>query len=399
MINQQMYALGAAPNKIRELFMYGLGRKAEIGADNVYDYSIGNPSVPAPDAVREAFLALLEDDPVSVHEYTPSPGDPAVRAAIAEHISRRFGVEAAAANVYVTSGASSAIAITFCAVCQPGDEIITPSPYFPEYKTWAHTAQCKLVEVPVLEPSFQLDVDAIERAITPRTSAIIINTPNNPVGAVYPAEALERLAEVLRRKGDEFGRTIYLVSDEPYREIVYGAEVPYIPAIYTDTIVCYTWSKSLSLPGERIGYIHVNDAIGNAAEISTAVSGAGRALGYICAPVLLQRVVARCLDVPADVAEYAKNRAILTEMLREIGYEFVEPDGAFYLWMRALEPDAQAFSDRAKEHELLLVPSDSFGCAGWVRLSYCIAESTIRASRGVLQALWDSYHAPTLTCG
>ncbi len=394
-----MYALGAAPNKIRELFMYGLGRKAEIGADNVYDYSIGNPSVPAPDAVREAFLALLEDDPVSVHEYTPSPGDPAVRAAIAEHISRRFGVEAAAANVYVTSGASSAIAITFCAVCQPGDEIITPSPYFPEYKTWAHTAQCKLVEVPVLEPSFQLDVDAIERAITPRTSAIIINTPNNPVGAVYPAEALERLAEVLRRKGDEFGRTIYLVSDEPYREIVYGAEVPYIPAIYTDTIVCYTWSKSLSLPGERIGYIHVNDAIGNAAEISTAVSGAGRALGYICAPVLLQRVVARCLDVPADVAEYAKNRAILTEMLREIGYEFVEPDGAFYLWMRALEPDAQAFSDRAKEHELLLVPSDSFGCAGWVRLSYCIAESTIRASRGALQALWDSYHAPTLTCG
>lgn len=399
MINQQMYALGAAPNKIRELFMYGLGRKAEIGAENVYDYSIGNPSVPAPDAVREAFLALLEDDPVSVHEYTPSPGDPAVRAAIAEHISRRFGVEAAAANVYVTSGASSAIAITFCAVCQPGDEIITPSPYFPEYKTWAHTAQCKLVEVPVLEPSFQLDIDAIERAITPRTSAIIINTPNNPVGAVYPAEALERLAEVLRRKGDEFGRTIYLVSDEPYREIVYGAEVPYIPAIYTDTIVCYTWSKSLSLPGERIGYIHVNDAIGNAAEISTAVSGAGRALGYICAPVLLQRVVARCLDVPADVAEYAKNRAILTEMLREIGYEFVEPDGAFYLWMRALEPDAQAFSDRAKEHELLLVPSDSFGCAGWVRLSYCIAESTIRASRGVLQALWDSYHAPTLTCG
>ncbi len=394
-----MYALGAAPNKIRELFMYGLGRKAEIGAENVYDYSIGNPSVPAPDAVREAFLALLEDDPVSVHEYTPSPGDPAVRAAIAEHISRRFGVEAAAANVYVTSGASSAIAITFCAVCQPGDEIITPSPYFPEYKTWAHTAQCKLVEVPVLEPSFQLDIDAIERAITPRTSAIIINTPNNPVGAVYPAEALERLAEVLRRKGDEFGRTIYLVSDEPYREIVYGAEVPYIPAIYTDTIVCYTWSKSLSLPGERIGYIHVNDAIGNAAEISTAVSGAGRALGYICAPVLLQRVVARCLDVPADVAEYAKNRAILTEMLREIGYEFVEPDGAFYLWMRALEPDAQAFSDRAKEHELLLVPSDSFGCAGWVRLSYCIAESTIRASRGVLQALWDSYHAPTLTCG
>lgn len=391
MINQQMYELGAAPNKIRELFMYGLQRKAEIGADKVFDYSIGNPSVPAPDAVRQAFLELLEDDPVAVHEYTPSPGDPAVRAAIAQHISRRFGVEAAASNVYVTSGASSAIAITLCAITQPGDEVITPAPYFPEYKTWTHTAQCELVEVPVLEPSFQLDIDAIERAVTPRTSAIIINTPNNPVGTVYPAEELERLGAMLRRKSEEFGRAIYLVSDEPYREIVYGAEVPYIPSIYTDTIVCYTWSKSLSLPGERIGYIHVNDAIENADALSTAVSGAGRALGYICAPVLLQRVVARCLDVPADVAEYAKNRDILTAMLGRIGYEFVQPDGAFYLWMRALEPDAQAFSDRAKDFELLLVPSDSFGCTGWVRLSYCIAEETIRASEGALQALWDSY--------
>lgn len=391
MINQYMHSLGAAPNKIRELFMYGLQRKSQIGAENVFDYSIGNPSVPAPDAVREAFLRLLADDPVSVHEYTPSPGDPVVRRAIAEHISRRFGVEASASNVYVTSGASSAIAITLSAITEPGDEVITPSPYFPEYKTWTHTAQCELVEVPVLEPSFQLDVDAIERAITPRTSAIIINTPNNPVGTVYPSSVLERLADMLRRKSAELGRRIFIVSDEPYREIVYGAEVPYVPALYADTIVCYTWSKSLSLPGERIGYIHVNDAMADADAVSTAVSGAGRALGYICAPVLLQRVVAECLDVPADVEEYAKNRAILTEMLREIGYEFVEPDGAFYLWMRALEPDAQAFSDRAKGFELLLVPSDSFGCPGWVRLSYCIAESTIRASRDALKALWDSY--------
>lgn len=393
MIDQHMYDLGAAPNKIRELFMYGLERKAEIGADKVYDYSIGNPSVPAPPQVKEAFLSILDEDPVKVHEYTPSPGDPAVRAAIAEHISKTNGVKAKASNVYITSGASSAIAISIYAITNPGDEVITVSPYFPEYKTWTETAQCTLVEVPASEPSFQMDVDAIEAAINSRTSAIILNTPNNPTGAVYPREALEKLADMLRRKEDELGRKIFLISDEPYRELVYGAEVPYIPSMYDDTIVCYTWSKSLSLPGERIGYIHVNDAIEGDDAVFTAVSGAGRALGYICAPVILQRVVARCLDVPADVSEYAKNRDILTGMLSKIGYEFVEPDGAFYLWMRALEPDAEAFSNRAKQFELLLVPSDSFGRPGWVRLSYCIAEKTIRDSEQALRALYESYQA------
>lgn len=391
MINQRMYDLGAAPNKIRELFMYGLERKAEIGAENVYDYSIGNPSVPAPPQVKQAFLELLAENPVKTHEYTPSPGDPAVRSAIAEHISRRFSTQASASNVYVTSGASSAIAITFAAISNPGEEIITVSPYFPEYKTWAHNAGCTLVEVPALEPSFQMDIPAMEAAITERTCAVILNSPNNPVGSVYPASELQKLADVLTRKAEEFGHAIYLVSDEPYREIVYGAEVPYIPHIYRDTIICYTWSKSLSLPGERIGYIYVNDAIEDAAVISTAISGAGRSLGYICAPVLLQRVVARCLDVPGDVAEYAKNRKVLTDMLDDIGYEYVEPAGAFYLWMKALETDAEMFSQRAKDFELLLVPSNSFGCEGWVRLSYCIAEDTIRRSRDALQALYDSY--------
>lgn len=391
MVNKRMYDLGDAPNKIRELFMYGLSRKAEIGADRVYDYSIGNPSVPAPPQVKEAFLDLLEQDPVVVHQYSPSPGEPSVRAAIAEHISRRFETTASPSNVYITSGASSAIAITFAAISEPGDEIITVSPYFPEYKTWAHTAGCELVEVPALEPGFQMDIPAMEAAINERTSAVILNTPNNPVGSVYPESALRGLADVLERKSKEFGHTIFLVSDEPYREIVYGATVPYIPHIYRDTIICYTWSKSLSLPGERIGYIYVNDAIEDAPVISTAISGAGRALGYICAPVLLQKVIERCLDVPADVAEYAKNREILTEILSDIGYEFVQPDGAFYLWMKALEPDAEKFSNRAKEFELLLVPSNSFGCDGWVRLSYCIAEETIRQSRDALQALYDSY--------
>lgn len=393
MIDQHMYDLGAAPNKIRELFMYGLERKAQIGADKVYDYSIGNPSVPAPPQVKKAFLDLLDEDPVKTHEYTPSPGDPAVRAAIAEHISKANGVQAKASNVYVTSGASSAIAISLCAITNPGDEVVTVSPYFPEYKTWTETAQCTLVEVPAAEPSFQMDLDAIEAAINDRTSAIILNTPNNPTGAVYPPEELKKLADMLRRKESELGRKIFLISDEPYRELVYGAEVAYIPSLYDDTIVCYTWSKSLSLPGERIGYIHVNEAIEGDDAVFTAVSGAGRALGYICAPVLLQRVVARCLDVPADVSEYAKNREVLTSMLRGIGYEFVEPDGAFYLWMRSLEPDAEAFSERAKQFELLLVPSNSFGCSGWVRLSYCIAEKTIRDSEHALRALYESYQA------
>lgn len=391
MINTHMFDLGDAPNKIRELFMYGLGRKAEIGADKVFDYSIGNPSVPAPVQVQEAFMEQLRRDPVLVHEYTPSPGDPAVREAVAAHISKKFGVQASAKNIYMTSGASSAIAITLAAITTPGEEVITISPYFPEYKTWTENAQCTLVEVPALEPSFQMDLPAIEAAINKSTSAIIINSPNNPVGSVYPEEDIRALGELLERKSKELGHTIFLVSDEPYRELVYGAEVAYVPDFYRNTIVCYTWSKSLSLPGERIGYIHVNDQIEDAATVFTAVSGAGRSLGYICAPVILQRVVAQCLDVPADVEEYAKNREILCEILDCIGYSYVEPDGAFYLWMKALEPDAQAFSDRAKQFELLLVPSDSFGCTGWVRLSYCIAEKTIRESESALQALWNSY--------
>ncbi len=393
MLNQRMHELGAEPNKIRELFAYGLERKAQIGPENVYDYSIGNPSVPAPSEVLQQFEAQLAQDPVKVHEYTPSPGDARVREAIAQYIRTNFDIPATFGNVYVTSGASSAIAITLAAISNPGDEVIAIAPYFPEYKTWAQAAGCTLVEVPALTPSFQPDIQAIEAAITPKTSAVIINSPNNPVGTVYTRASLEALAEMLQRKEQELGTRIMLISDEPYREIVYGAEVPYVPNLYEDTIVCYSFSKSLSLPGERIGYIYVSDLIPDAADISVAVAGAGRALGYICAPVLLQRVVAECLDVPSDVAIYEENRQILTEGLTELGYEFVEPEGAFYLWVRALEPDAVAFSERAKEFELLLVPSDSFGAQGWVRLSYCIAQKTIRDSLPAFRALKEAYEA------
>ncbi len=391
MINQQMYDLGAEPNKIRELFAYGEARKREIGAENVYDYSIGNPSVPAPQQVLDAFDELLADDPVVVHEYTQSPGDINVRTKVAEHITAAFGLPAKASHVYMTSGASSAIAITLCAISNPGDEVIVISPFFPEYRTWTHTAGCMLVEVPALEPSFQPDIEAIEQAITERTSALIINSPNNPVGSVYSEAVLRELSEVLARKEEELGRRIMLIADEPYREIAYGADIPYVPNIYTDTIVCYSYSKSLSLPGERIGYIYVSDLMDNPAEVSTAVAGAGRALGYVCAPVLLQHVVETCIAEPSDVAAYAANRKILTDGLSAMGYEYVEPEGAFYLWVKALEPDAQAFSDRAKEFELLLVPSDSFGVPGWVRLSYCIARETIEHSMPAFQALMDSY--------
>ncbi len=391
MINERMYELGAEPNKIRELFAFGLARKAEIGAENVFDFSIGNPSVPAPAQVQEQFQKELAKDPVKAHEYTPSPGDAIVRQAIADHIRDAFGIPATPGNVYVTSGASSAIDITLAAITNPGDEVIAIAPYFPEYRTWSENAGCTLVEVPADAETFQPDIAAIEAAITPKTSAVIINSPNNPVGTVYTRASLEALADLLRRKEEELGTRIFLLSDEPYREIAYGMEIPYVPALYQDTIVCYSFSKSLSLPGERIGYIYVSDLIPDAARISTAVAGAGRALGYICAPVLLQRVVATCLDVEPDVTPYEENRRILTEGLAQLGYEYVEPDGAFYLWVRALEPDAVAFSERAKDFELLLVPSDSFGAQGWVRLSYCIPRNIIERSMPAFAALKAAY--------
>lgn len=391
MINERMYALGAEPSAIRELFSYGLARKAEIGADKVFDYSIGNPSVPAPDSVRTTILDLMEEDPVSLHGYTPASGNPAVKQTVADSIRERYGVDAQPGQIYLTAGAAAGLAISISAITEPGDEVIVISPYFPEYKTWIDTAGCTVVEVPAQVPSFQIDVPAVAAAINGKTSAIIINSPNNPVGAIYTRENLEELAAVLSAKEVELGRKIYLISDEPYREITYGKEVPYVPCVYARTIVCYSYSKSLSLPGERIGYIYVSDLMDDAAEVSTAVAGAGRALGYICAPALLQRVIQQCIYEPSDVEAYAANRKRLSEGLAAMGYEFVEPDGAFYLWVKALEDDAQAFSDRAKEFELLLVPSDSFGVGGWVRLSYCIARDTIERSMPAFQALMDSY--------
>lgn len=393
MIDDRMYNLGNEPSAIRELFAYGMKRKAEIGDDKVFDYSIGNPSVPAPQKVADTINEAMKLSPVELHAYSPASGIPAVRAAIAESIARRWGIPAKADHVYMTVGAAASIAISLGAISSPGDEVIVPTPYFPEYKVWIETMGCSIVEVPTQVPSFQLDVEAMGAAVTAKTAAVIINSPNNPVGAVYTRENLEALAAMLSAKEEEFGHSIYLISDEPYREIVYGAEVPYVPTIYPRTLVCYSYSKALSLPGERVGYVYVSDTMDaeEADRVFFAVAGAGRAHGYICAPVLFQRVVAACVDEPSDVAAYAENRRILTEGLDSLGYEYVQPDGAFYLWVRALEPDAQAFSDQAKKHELLLVPSDSFGVPGWVRLSYCIAKKTIEDSMPAFAALKKDY--------
>lgn len=391
MYNETMYERGNAPSAIRELFAYGMERKAQIGEDKVFDFSIGNPSVPAPDSVAETIRELADMAPAQLHAYSAAQGLESTRAAIAENLNKRFGTHYTADNLYLTMGAAACLSACFTALIKPGDEIIVIAPYFPEYRIWIEFAGGVCVEVPAREDNFQIDLDALEQTITEKTKAVVINTPNNPVGTVYTRETLEGLADVLVQAEQRFGHDIYLISDEPYRELTYGVEVPWVPAIYPNTLVCYSWSKSLSLPGDRIGYVLVPNEVHDSREVYLAVCGAGRSLGYICAPVFFQRVIERCVDEPTNVEAYAVNREILTHALDELGYEYIEPDGAFYLWIKALEPDAQAFSNKAKEHELLLVPSDSFGVDGWVRAGYCIDKSTIEHSIPAFAALKADY--------
>lgn len=391
MYNETMYERGNAPSAIRELFAYGMERKAQIGEDKVFDFSIGNPSVPAPDSVAETIRELADMAPAQLHAYSAAQGLKSTRAAIAENLNKRFGTHYTADNLYLTMGAAACLSACFTALIKPGDETIVIAPYFPEYRIWIEFAGGVCVEVPAREDNFQIDLDALEQAITEKTKAVVINTPNNPVGTVYTRETLEGLADVLVQAEQRFGHDIYLISDEPYRELTYGVEVPWVPAIYPNTLVCYSWSKSLSLPGDRIGYVLVPNEVHDSREVCLAVCGAGRSLGYICAPVFFQRVIERCVDEPTNVEAYAVNREILTHALDELGYEYIEPDGAFYLWIKALEPDAQAFSNKAKEHELLLVPSDSFGVDGWVRAGYCIDKSTIEHSIPAFAALKADY--------
>ena len=391
-INQKSHAYGASKSSIREIAAYGAARKAQIGAENVFDFSLGNPSVPAPDCVRASIEASIALPPAQIHGYTPASGLPWVRERLADSLCRRFGDDAAtAADLYLTCGAAASISISLHAVTNPGDEVIVIAPYFPEYRVWIETCDATCVEVMADPDTFQVDTAAVAAAVTERTKAVIVNSPNNPVGTVYSRQNLEALAETLREREAALGTQIYLIADEPYREITFGAEVPWIPAVYDRTIVCYSYSKSLSLPGERIGWVLVPPTNPDHDDLVFAVAGAGRSLGFVCAPALFQRVLADCVDAPCDVEAYAANREALTRGLSELGYEYIEPQGAFYLWVKALEPDANAFFERAKAHELLPVPSDSFGCTGWVRVGYCVSLDTIVNSMPAWAALAQEY--------
>lgn len=390
-INEKSYAYGAQKSSIREIAAYGSARKAQIGAENVFDFSLGNPSIPAPESVRTSIARALELPPTQLHGYTPAPGLPAAREAVAASLNRRFGTSYAAGDIYLTCGAAASLSISFHATVNAGDEVIVIAPYFPEYRVWIETAGATCVEVMADAKTFQIDVDAVAAAITERTKAVIINSPNNPVGSVYAEQNLRDLAAALAAAEERLGTQIYLVADEPYREITYGAEVPWVPAIYDRTIVCYSYSKSLSLPGERIGWVLVPNTNPEHDELVLSVAGAGRKLGFVCAPALFQHVVIDCVDEPTDVEAYAENRRALTEGLSELGYEYIEPQGAFYLWVKALEPDANAFFERAKALELLPVPSDSFGCPGWVRVGYCVSHETIVNSMPAWKKLAESY--------
>ncbi len=392
MLNEQMYEYGSKSSVIRELFAYGLERRKIVGEDKVYDFSIGNPSIPAPAEVKEALLELLEEPAEALHGYSPAAGDPEVRKTLADSVNRKFGTRYTADNFYMTVGAAASLSISVKALTNPGDEFITFAPFFPEYAVWVETAGAKLVVTPADTTDFQIDFEAFEKLLSPKTKGIILNSPNNPSGVVYSEETIQRLSELLAKRQKEYGTSIYLITDEPYREIVYdGMEVPFVPNYYKNTLVCYSYSKSLSLPGERIGYIIVPDEADDGKKVMAAVAGAGRALGYVCAPVLFQKAIARCVDVPCDVSAYKKNRDLLYHGLTDLGYECVRPQGAFYLFVKSPEPDAKAFSERAKKYDVLVVPGDSFGCTGYVRVSYCVSEQTIKDALPVFAEIMKEY--------
>ncbi len=392
-MNQRMYGLGSKRSVIREIFEFGKKRAAEVGAENVYDFSLGNPSVKPPQIVEDTLISLLkEEDATALHGYTSAQGDAGVRAAIADYIRKTHGVECDADYIYMTCGAAASLTITLSALCNEGDEVITFAPYFTEYKVFAETAGAKLVALASDPDTFQIDFSPLESALNEKTAAVLVNSPNNPSGVVYSEATIQKLAALLEQKSAEYKKTIYLITDEPYRELVYGGvKVPYLTKYYRNTFVCYSYSKSLSLPGERIGYIFVNPSAENAKQLYLAVCGAGRALGYVCAPSLFQKMVARCQGVTSDVSVYEKNRDLLAGALREYGFSCVQPDGAFYLFVKSPEPDANAFCERAKKYDLLLVPGDDFGCAGYVRIAYCVSPDMIRRSLPSFKKLAGEY--------
>ena len=392
MFNKDMYALGSKRSSIRELFEYGKKRAEEVGEDGVFDFSLGNPNVPSPACVKEALLSLANDDSAALHGYTSAHGDKGVREAIAANIRERFGANVQADNIYMTCGAAASLCITLRALCEDNDEFVIIAPYFPEYKVFIEAQGGKVVCAPCNEKDFQIDINALKSAITSRTKAVIVNSPNNPCGVIYDQNTVQSLCDVLSKKSKEYGRPIFIISDEPYRELAYdNIRVPYIMNYYADSVVCYSYSKSLSLPGERIGYIAVNPEAKNSSELYLAICGAGRALGYVCAPSTYQRVVEKCVNALPDISAYKRNRDLIYDSLTSIGYECVHPDGAFYLFVKALEEDANRFADNAKQLGLLLVPSDDFGIKGYVRIAYCVSHDMIARSIPVFEKLYNLY--------
>ena len=389
MVNEVAYGLGSNRSCIRELFEYGRMRAAIVGDENVYDYSLGNPSIPAPAAVDQAIRDILADtSSLAVHGYTSAVGDLATRQAIADDLNDRYDAGVRAQDLFIGCGAAPELVAVFRALAVPGAEILAVAPYFPEYKPFVEGAGATFKVVPADVPGFQIRMDELEKAISGDTVAIILNSPNNPAGTVYTRQTLQALAALLEKKAAEHGHPIYIVADEPYRELAYdGVEVPFIPTIYRDTVVCYSYSKSLSLPGERIGYVYVPENCTDHDALYAAIAGASRAAGHVCAPSLWQKVIARCATLRPDLAAYDRNRKTLYEGLVALGYEVAKPDGAFYLFVKAPGGDANAFSEKAKEKDLLVVPGDGFGCPGYFRVCYCVSYEKIVRSLPVFAAL------------
>ena len=395
MVNQEYYTLGTAPSVIRQLFAYGLEQAKVVGPENVYDYSLGNPSIPAPKKVNESIKKIVDEtDSIKLHGYSMAPGFEEARAAVAKDLAARFGLDVKASELFFTCGAAPAlISIIKALIVDADTEIMAIAPFFPEYRPFVNANGGKLVVVPADTKAFQIHLDEVEKRITKHTQAIIVNSPNNPSGVVYTEETLKGLAALLERKSAEYGHPIYIIADEPYRELVYGGvKVPFIPCIYKNTIVCYSYSKSLSLPGERIGYVYVPGFADDSHDVYAAISGAARIMGHVCPPTLMQKVIECCAEERPDLVAYDENRNLLYNSLTEMGYECAKPDGAFYLFVKAPNGDANAFSEKAKlGHNLLVVPADGFGCPGFFRLSYCVSNDMIRRSLPAFKAMIESF--------
>lgn len=389
MFNENAYALGANRSCIRDLFEYGKARAAIVGAENVYDYSLGNPSIPSPPEVNAAIRAILEDtDSLAVHGYTSAVGDLQTRQAIADDLNARYAAGVEPGELFIGCGAAPELTAVFRALAVPDSEILAIAPFFPEYRPFVEGAGAHFRVVPADAPGFQIRMDALEEMLSPNTVAVIVNSPNNPAGTVYTEQTLRDLGALLKEKAAQYGHPIYIVADEPYRELVYdGVTAPFIPNLYPDTIVCYSYSKSLSLPGERIGYIYVPRQAADSKPLFAAIAGASRANGHVCAPSLLQKVIARCAHLRPDLDSYDRNRRALWQGLTEAGYEVAKPDGAFYLFVKAPGGSAKAFSEKAKKRDLLVVPGDDFGCPEYFRICYCVSYEMIQKSLPVFREL------------